>query len=172
MTLVSSMGTICLCESRTTLAAPSLIVQWTSVSTSIGWVYDSFLFLLNVYLSVPDCPALLKGPLNPHGTAVGCLSACTAKLDGNQQDSPNCCSGSHDTPATCPPSGVAFYSYFKDRCPNSYVYAYDVGHYASSRNHRLIIARITGILRNCSLDLPSVEIRQLRSDFLPVAGLI
>ena len=27
--------------------------------------------------------------------------------------------------ATCPPSGVDYYSYFKDRCPDSYVYAYD-----------------------------------------------
>lgn len=29
-------------------------------------------------------------------------------------NSANCCSGSHNTPATCPPSGVAFYSYFSE----------------------------------------------------------
>ena len=62
-------------------------------------------------------------------------------------DSANCCSGSHSTPQTCPPSGVQFYSYFsasfysglsseciysmasrhfiESKCPNSYVYAYD-----------------------------------------------
>lgn len=31
-------------------------------------------------------------------------------------DSPNCCSGSFDTPATCPSSGVEFYSYFSAFC--------------------------------------------------------
>ena len=62
-------------------------------------------------------------------------------------DSANCCSGSHNTPDTCPPSGellninsfykalnfvcfysnagVSFYSYFKSNCPNAYAYAYD-----------------------------------------------
>jgi len=48
-----------------------------------------------------------------------------ANLDGNQQNSANCCSGSHNTPQTCPPSGVQYYSYFKGKCPKSYVYAYD-----------------------------------------------
>ncbi len=114
----------------------------------------------------------MKRPLNPSGTAVGCLSACAANLDSNQQDSANCCSGSHATPATCPPSGVAFYSYFKNRCSNSYVYAYDVGHYTSSKTIRLTIACISGILWNCSLDLPRIESGQLRSDVLPVEGSI
>jgi len=27
-------------------------------------------------------------------------------------NSPNCCSGQYDTPATCPSSGVEYYSYF------------------------------------------------------------
>jgi len=58
-------------------------------------------------------------------------------------DSANCCTGSHNTPAKCPSSGeriysqikfdviwpcstgVAYYKYFKDNCPNSYAYAYD-----------------------------------------------
>ena len=48
-----------------------------------------------------------------------------ANLDGNQANSKNCCSGQYSTPATCPPSGVAYYSYFKNACPRSYVYAYD-----------------------------------------------
>ena len=42
-------------------------------------------------------------------------------------DSPNCCSGSYSLPAACPPSGVAFYSFYKDNCPNAYAYAYDEG---------------------------------------------
>jgi len=73
----------------------------------------------------PSCPAQLKGPFDSTGFPVGCKSACVANLSGNPGDSPNCCSGSHSTPATCPASGVAFYSYFKGNCPRTYVYAYD-----------------------------------------------
>jgi len=71
----------------------------------------------------PGCPAELVSQVN--GKNVGCKSACFANLDGNQADSGNCCSGSHNTPQTCPPSGVQFYDYFKKGCPNSYAYAYD-----------------------------------------------
>lgn len=105
-------------------------------------------------------PAPLKGPYDSTGFPVGCKSACEANLDGNPckndllsnhtnsssehlANSPNCCSGQYDTPATCPSSGVAYYSYFskchhavaclmvtdcpyaEDNCPNSYAYAYD-----------------------------------------------
>lgn len=73
----------------------------------------------------PNCPAPLKGPFDASGFPVGCKSACEANLDGNQANSANCCSGSHNTPATCPASGVQFYSYFKNACPNAYAYAYD-----------------------------------------------
>ncbi|KAK7464746.1 hypothetical protein VKT23_005953 [Stygiomarasmius scandens] len=71
----------------------------------------------------PNCPASLKGPFNSAGSPVGCKSACS--VDPNPSNSPNCCSGQFNTPATCPPSGVQFYDYFKDNCPNAYVYAYD-----------------------------------------------
>jgi len=59
-------------------------------------------------------------------------------------NSPNCCSGQFNTPATCPSSGtciivnkryrvclmsfttgVEFYSYFHSNCPNAYAYAFD-----------------------------------------------
>ncbi|KZT19042.1 thaumatin-like protein [Neolentinus lepideus HHB14362 ss-1] len=73
----------------------------------------------------PNCPSPLKGPFDSSGFPVGCKSACDANLDGNQSNSPNCCTGQYNTAATCKPSGVADYSYFKDNCPNSYVYAYD-----------------------------------------------
>jgi hypothetical protein len=66
----------------------------------------------------PGCPAELK-------RGAGCASACLANLDGNQANSGNCCSGSHNTPQTCPPGGVQFYDYFKKQCPDSYAYAYD-----------------------------------------------
>ncbi|EJD35446.1 Osmotin, thaumatin-like protein [Auricularia subglabra TFB-10046 SS5] len=73
----------------------------------------------------PGCPDQLKGPFDATGFPVGCKTACLANLDGNPSDSANCCSGSHNTPATCPVNGVQFYSYFKNACPDSYAYAYD-----------------------------------------------
>ncbi|KAJ7913853.1 thaumatin-like protein, partial [Mycena leptocephala] len=74
----------------------------------------------------PDCPSAQQGPFDSSGFAVGCKSACTVDaLNGNAGDSPNCCSGTHDTAATCPPSGVTNYHYFKDNCPDAYAYAYD-----------------------------------------------
>lgn len=62
----------------------------------------------------PNCPDPLKGPYDSSGFPVGCKSACFANLEGNQQDSGNCCSGSHNTPQTCPASGVAYYDYFSE----------------------------------------------------------
>ncbi|KAI0268641.1 Osmotin thaumatin-like protein [Gloeopeniophorella convolvens] len=73
----------------------------------------------------PGCPAALQGPYDSTGFPVGCKSACEAGLAPDPANSPNCCTGSHGTAATCPPSGVEFYSYFKSNCPNTYVYAYD-----------------------------------------------
>ncbi|KAJ7777590.1 thaumatin-like protein [Mycena maculata] len=70
-----------------------------------------------------NCPAPLQ--LQGSGGVVGCKSACAAGLDNDSAGSPNCCTGSHDVPSTCPPSGVQYYSYFKDPCPDSYAYAYD-----------------------------------------------
>ncbi|CAE6427741.1 unnamed protein product [Rhizoctonia solani] len=72
----------------------------------------------------PNCPGELAAK-DSAGASVGCKTACFANLDGNQANSPNCCSGQFSTPETCPPSGIQFYDYFKKGCPNSYVYAYD-----------------------------------------------
>jgi len=74
----------------------------------------------------PNCPDALKGPFDSSGFAVGCKSACDAQFSGDDpNNSPNCCTGSHNTAGTCPPSGVQYYDYFKSNCPLSYVYAYD-----------------------------------------------
>ncbi|EIW57348.1 thaumatin-like protein [Trametes versicolor FP-101664 SS1] len=73
----------------------------------------------------PNCPTELKGPFDSNGVAVGCKSACAAGLGGDPANNPNCCSGSFNTPATCPNSGVQDYSYFKSNCPDSYAYAFD-----------------------------------------------
>lgn len=59
----------------------------------------------------PNCPAALAGPKDSSGKVVGCKSACVAGL-GDPANSPNCCTGSHNTAKTCPPSGVQNYSYF------------------------------------------------------------
>ncbi|KII90580.1 hypothetical protein PLICRDRAFT_538201 [Plicaturopsis crispa FD-325 SS-3] len=71
-----------------------------------------------------NCPSDIAGPSGPSGNE-GCKSACEANLDGNPSDSANCCTGSHDKPATCPNSTVTHYDYFKKGCPNAYAYAYD-----------------------------------------------
>jgi len=73
----------------------------------------------------PNCPAPLQGPYDSTGFPVGCRSACEAGLAPDPNNSPNCCTGAYSTPAACPPSGVQYYSYFKNSCPDSYVYAYD-----------------------------------------------
>lgn len=73
----------------------------------------------------PICPQPIQGPFDNTGFPVGCKSACFANLDGNPNDSANCCSGSHSTAATCPSSGVQFYDFFKGNCPDAYAYAFD-----------------------------------------------
>ncbi|KAJ3557945.1 hypothetical protein NM688_g1200 [Phlebia brevispora] len=83
------------------------------------------LLRLRLNVSFTLGPAPLIGPTEPNGTVLGCKSACSAGLAPDPNNSPNCCTGSCGTPATCPPSGVQYYSYFKDSCPDSYAYAYD-----------------------------------------------
>lgn len=72
-----------------------------------------------------NCPLPLKGPVGASGTTLGCQSACGANLDGTPNNSKNCCTGQYATPATCPASGVQYYSYFKNACPRAYAFAYD-----------------------------------------------
>jgi len=70
---------------------------------------------------------------------------CLMILFNYKGNSPNCCSGSYNTPATCPSSGecnptcpsqdkfdsaglvtgVAYYSYFKNNCPDAYGFPFD-----------------------------------------------
>ncbi|KAI3614834.1 thaumatin-like protein [Moniliophthora roreri] len=69
------------------------------------------------------CPAGLEGPKNGAGAVIACNSDCN--VDPNHDDSPSCCTGSHNKPETCPSSGVPHYSYFKDKCPKAYAFAYD-----------------------------------------------
>ncbi|KAF8673520.1 Thaumatin family [Rhizoctonia solani] len=132
-----------LCDSRTgTGVPPASVAEWTlNAADGLDWYDVSLVDGYNLPMRItntascpvadcavdlgPDCPAPLKGPFDSTGFPVGCKSACAANLDGNQANSHNCCSGQYSTPQTCPPSGVQYYSYFKDRCPRSYVYAYD-----------------------------------------------
>ncbi|KZT28281.1 thaumatin-like protein [Neolentinus lepideus HHB14362 ss-1] len=131
------------CDPHTgTGVPPATVAEWTLDGDSSRDFYDvSLVDGYNLPMSImnsagcsvadcpvdlgPSCPAALKGPFDSNGYPVGCKSSCAADLDGNPQDSPNCCSGSYSTPATCPSSGVEYYSYFKSNCPNSYAYAYD-----------------------------------------------
>ncbi|ORY88332.1 thaumatin, partial [Leucosporidium creatinivorum] len=70
------------------------------------------------------CPAELS-VYDTNGYVIGCKTACSANLSGDPSNSPNCCSGSYDTPETCPSSGVEYYSVFNKACPDAYAYAYD-----------------------------------------------
>ncbi|KAB5587815.1 putative effector protein [Ceratobasidium theobromae] len=131
------------CDSRTgTGVPPASVAEWTlSASDGLDWydvsLVDGYNLPMRIITNVdceiaecaadlgPDCPTPLKASVDSSGVSRACKSACAANLDGNQTNSPNCCSGQFSTPETCPPSGVQYYSYFKDRCSRSYVYAYD-----------------------------------------------
>ncbi|KAF7363780.1 Thaumatin-like protein [Mycena sanguinolenta] len=74
----------------------------------------------------PNCPAAQKGPFDSTGFPVGCKSACEVDVaNGQGANSPNCCTGSHNTQPTCLASGVTNYQYFKSNCPNSYAFPFD-----------------------------------------------
>ncbi|KAJ7438169.1 thaumatin, partial [Mycena latifolia] len=63
-------------------------------------------------------PSYQKGPFDASGAPMGCKSACTVDILAGDADSPpNCCTGTHSMPATCPPSGNNY--------PNAYAYVYD-----------------------------------------------
>ncbi|CAH1379328.1 unnamed protein product [Tenebrio molitor] len=68
-----------------------------------------------------DCPDELK-LFNKDGVLVSCQAACNVFNDDLY-----CCRGEHSTPETCKSSDwpVDYASFFKDRCPDAYSYAYD-----------------------------------------------
>jgi len=120
---------------------PASVAEWTLDGGGVDWYDVSLVDGFNIPMRISNnkgcpvaecaaelnanCPNALKGPTNASGKVMGCKSACYANLDGNQGNSPNCCSGAFSTPDKCPPGGVAYYSYFKKACPNAYAYAYD-----------------------------------------------
>lgn len=130
------------CDPRTGTGVPPVTVaEWTFQGDGNQDFYDvSLVDGFNIPMKIDISPAQCADPacnvnLNPacpnelkhvvNGQVKGCKSACFANLDGNQANSPNCCSGQYGLPGTCPPSGVQFYDFFKSRCPTSYAYAYD-----------------------------------------------
>ncbi|KAI5116722.1 hypothetical protein M0805_000831 [Coniferiporia weirii] len=131
-----------LCDPHTGTGVPPVTVaEWTLSASGNQDFYDvSLVDGFNVPAAItntvgcstascpvdlnPSCPAALQDK-DSSGAVVGCKSACDANVDGDPSDSANCCTGSHNTAATCPSSGVADYSFFKGNCPDSYAYAYD-----------------------------------------------
>ncbi|KAL1331970.1 hypothetical protein AAHE18_02G201000 [Arachis hypogaea] len=63
------------------------------------------------------CPSELQVK-GSNGNVVGCKSACVAF--GKPE---YCCTGSHNTEKTCPPTNYS--KFFKQQCPDAYSYAYD-----------------------------------------------
>ncbi|TFY59571.1 hypothetical protein EVJ58_g5704 [Rhodofomes roseus] len=120
---------------------PASLAEWTLSAGSNDYYDVSLVDGFNVPLAITNnvgcsvascpvdldaiCPDSLKGPTNSSGTVLGCMSACGANLGGDSSNSPNCCSGDHSTTATCPSSGVDYYSFFKGNCPDAYAFAYD-----------------------------------------------
>ncbi|KAF8306914.1 thaumatin-like protein [Clavulina sp. PMI_390] len=126
------------CDKHTgTGVPPATLAEFSLNGTNSDWFDVSLVDGFNIPISIVEsagcgnaicannlntnCPSSLQTVVN--GTIVGCKSDCD--VDPNPNDSPSCCSGSHNTAATCPNSGVPHYNYFKDGCPDSYVYAYD-----------------------------------------------
>ncbi|GAA6027981.1 hypothetical protein JCM8097_001813 [Rhodosporidiobolus ruineniae] len=66
------------------------------------------------------CPDALQVK-NKNGDVVGCNTDCGAYPTNEEY----CCTGAHDTAATCPESGIPDYDWFKKGCPFAYAYAYD-----------------------------------------------
>ncbi|KAF8595310.1 Osmotin, thaumatin-like protein [Ceratobasidium sp. AG-I] len=121
---------------------PNTVTEWTIGANDSQDYYDvSLVDGFNVPIKITNnqgcaqvdcaadlilnCPAPLKGAFGADGKVVGCMSACEANLDGTPTNSKNCCTGQYSTPATCPPSGVQYYSYFKSLCPRAYNFPYD-----------------------------------------------
>ncbi|KAH9166779.1 Osmotin thaumatin-like protein [Lactarius sanguifluus] len=79
-------------------------------------------------LNSSNYPAPLQGPYGPTGFTLGCKSARAASRP-TRTNFPNCCTGSYNTAATCPSSGVQYFSYFSEIKSPKYVrvcvYAYD-----------------------------------------------
>jgi len=129
------------CDPKTgTPTGPVTIAEWSLSASSGQDFYDVSLvdgFNLPMQIdntggcgtaSCPNdltksCPSDLQGPTDANGTVIGCKSSC--EVDSDPSNSPNCCTGDHKTPATCPASGVQDYAFFKSNCPDSIVFVYD-----------------------------------------------
>ena len=133
-------------------------------------------------------PQPIQGPFDSTGFPVGCKSACFANLDGNPSacrfhsdrlgsiktpcfaiaNSPNCCSGSFDTAATCPSSGVEFYSFF-----SSHLSSHTHGSFLTCMNRGKLPERLRLRLRRVfghgALDVRFGSERRLHSNILPVS---
>jgi len=74
-------------------------------------------FPLNLTTEYMESPVPL--PFSSIGFPVGCNSVCAAHLASDPSNDPNCCTGECHSAATCPTSGVQYYSYFSEFCPVS-----------------------------------------------------
>ncbi|KAF8603581.1 thaumatin-like protein [Ceratobasidium sp. AG-I] len=124
-------------------APPSTLAEWTLSPTADRFDYydvslvDGYDLPMRISTNkdcpvaecpvdlIDGCPDALKGPYDSSGYASGCQTSCFANVDGNPYNSTNCCSGAFSAPDRCPSSGVAYYDYFKGRCPNSWAYTFD-----------------------------------------------
>lgn len=114
---------------------PATLVEFTLADASSKDFYDvSLVDGFNLPVSVvpqgggcptTNCPVDINARCPPElairdgsGGTIGCKSACVAF---NRPE--YCCTGDHNTPATCPPTNYS--KFFKNFCPKAYSYAYD-----------------------------------------------
>ncbi|VDB91939.1 unnamed protein product [Peniophora sp. CBMAI 1063] len=128
------------CTGPASAATPATIAEFTfSASQAVPDNYDvSIVDGFNVPVKVASssgcaeasCPADLNASCptalqfkDASGAVVGCFSDC--QVDSDPTNSPSCCTGSFNTPSTCPASRVPHYAFFKTNCPEAYVFPYD-----------------------------------------------
>ncbi|CAE6427765.1 unnamed protein product [Rhizoctonia solani] len=128
------------CDNKTGVGLPpATFAEFTLGANAQDYTDVSLVDGFNLPMRISNTGGRSKGPWTPTALSLPARqvfyraassptnsfqSACLAQISP-PSNSPSCCTGDFQTPATCPPSGVEYYSYFKQRCPYSYVYAYD-----------------------------------------------
>jgi len=112
-------------------------------------------------------PNGLKGPFDSSGSPVGCKSDC--EVGPNPGNSSSCCTGSFNTPATCPSSGVPHYHYFSAcfRFPCVDILCNAVFHRVEVPRFKRVCVRWTE--RDRTMDLSGVVQSGLHGHLLPLS---
>ena len=105
------------CRSCTKMYACLSIAFFSACQNIFSQVPLLYKALLTLRVLRSDARALVKQTSMAIQSVWGASALTTLLIHyyTNQSNSPNCCTGSFSTSATCPSSGVEFYSYFSAR---------------------------------------------------------